>query len=80
MSHRICIPGLPFLLCRAVADGFLAEAEFAEFRRKARHLGAIVVVLGEEALFEEKQLVLGPSGVVDDGDKEPLEVDFDAGE
>jgi hypothetical protein len=38
------------------------------------------VVFGEEAFFEEEELVLGSRGVVDDGDEEPLEVALDAGE
>jgi len=31
-------------------------------------------------IFEEKQLVIRAGGVVDDGDEEPLEVDFDGRE
>jgi len=38
------------------------------------------VVLGEEALFQEKQLVIRAGGVIDDGDEEALEIDLDAGE
>ena len=71
---------LPLLLRGAVADSFLTEAHLAELIRKALHLRAIRVVFSEEAFFEKKELMLGAGGVVDDGDEEPLEVDFDAGE
>ena len=71
---------LPFLLRRAVADGFLAQAELAELGAEAVHLWAVRVILGEEALFEKQELVLGAGGVVDDGDEEPPEFDLDPGE
>jgi hypothetical protein len=38
------------------------------------------VVLGEKAFFEKQELMLGAGGVVDNGDEEAAEVDFDAGE
>lgn len=74
------IPRLPFFLRRPVADGFLPEAELAELGAETVHLRAVRMILGEEAFFEEQELVLGTGGVVDDRNKEALEVDLDAGE
>ena len=71
---------LPRFFCRAKDDGFLAEAEFAELGAEAVHLRSIRLVLGEGAFLEEQQLVFGAGAVVDDGDEEAAEVDFDAGE
>ncbi len=70
---------LPLFLRWPVADGFLAEAEFAKLVAEAVHFRAVRVVFCEETFFEEQELVLGAIGVVDDGDEEPLEVDLDAG-
>jgi hypothetical protein len=40
----------------AIADGFLAEAEFAEFCADAVHLRPLRVILGEEAFLQEEEL------------------------
>ena len=68
------------LFSRPIADGFLAEAEFAELGAEAVHLRAVRVVLGEKALFEKQELVFWIGAVVDDGDEKAFEVDLDAGE
>lgn len=44
---------LPLLLRWPVADGILAQAEFAERGAEPIHLRAVRVILGEEALLEE---------------------------
>ncbi|MCX6880210.1 MAG: hypothetical protein NTW21_41360 [Verrucomicrobia bacterium] len=66
-------PRFPLFLRRSVADGFLAEVEFAELGAETVHLAAVRVVLGEEALLEKQELVLGTGAVVDDGDEEKNE-------
>ncbi len=71
---------LPLFLRRSVADGFLAQAEFAELGAVAVHFCPFRVVLGQEAFPEEQELVLVAGGVVDDGDEEAFEIDLDAGE
>lgn len=70
----------PLFLGRSIDDGFFVEAEFSELRGEIVHFRAVRVVLGEEAFFEEQELVLRAGGVVDEGDEEALEIDFDAGE
>lgn len=76
----ILIPAFPLFVRRPVADGLLADAEFAELGAVEVHFQTRRVVFGQESLLEKQELLLCSIGVVDDGDEEPLEVDFDAGE
>lgn len=76
ISLPILIPCLPLFLRRPVADSFLMKPEFSKFGVESVHFLTRRVVFGQESLFEKQELVLRSVGVVDDGDEEPLEVDF----
>ena len=80
VSRSFSIPRLPLFLRRPVADGFLAQAEFAELGAEAVHFRAVRVILGEEAFLEKQELVFSTIGMVDDRDEEPSEIDLDPGE
>lgn len=70
----------PFFLRWPITDGFLPKTEFVELDTEAVHLQAVRVVPREKTFFEKQELVFGSSGVVDDGNKEALEVDLDPSE